>query len=240
MAQVSDLYSNQCGQYLGAHELRAILPDKDLITKRVMGWPRDEGLSNYIATPDHVDVTTAISDWNQVLNTPFHQFQHRVTGRIFIRTSQYSIPSTQKDMRDQETRNPFLPSTSFLSTRVPSKPSADGGSLPVEAELDLDYAMAFTGPLLITFYSVGAHAPKIGQASNGPISPEDDELYAEFFEYVLGVKDPPKVISTSYNDVEQDVTAAYATHVCNLPTKAAARGIFIIGSSGDGGAAGTD
>ncbi|KAM5520654.1 tripeptidyl-peptidase sed4 [Fusarium oxysporum f. sp. phaseoli] len=223
MAQVSDLYSNQCGQYLGAHELRAILPDKDLITKRVMGWPRDEGLSNYIATPDHVDVTTAISDWNQVLNTPFHQFQHRVTGRIFIRTSQYSIPSTQKDMRDQL----------YIS-------HADGGSLPVEAELDLDYAMAFTGPLLITFYSVGAHAPKIGQASNGPISPEDHELYAEFFEYVLGMKDPPKVISTSYNDVEQDATAAYATHVCNLPAKAAARGIFIIGSSGDGGAAGTD
>ncbi|KAK2685326.1 hypothetical protein QWA68_015577 [Fusarium oxysporum] len=42
--------------------------------------------------------------------------------------------------------------------------------------------MAFTCLLLINFYSVGAHAPKIGQASNGPISPEDDEPYAEFFD----------------------------------------------------------
>ncbi|KAJ0144773.1 hypothetical protein HZ326_12494 [Fusarium oxysporum f. sp. albedinis] len=34
-------------------------------------------------------------------------------------------------------------------------PPADGGSLTAEAELDLDYSMAFTGPLPVTFYAVG-------------------------------------------------------------------------------------
>ncbi|KAM0437938.1 hypothetical protein ACHAQK_007023 [Fusarium lateritium] len=318
--EVSDPNSDQYGHYLGAHELRAILPDKHLISRKVTGWLQDEGLSNYTTSPDHVDVTTAIANWNRVLNTTFHQFQHSATGRIVIRTTEYSIPSTQKDAisyvyptihffrlapnpktiqkRQHVPTGPSNCSNSVCPSQLRTKyninynppdgksgstiaiagflnnfpnitdvkaflakydkrsaksippvnvvsvnkgtlkPPADGGSLTVEAELDLDYSMAFTGPLPVTFYSVGGHAPKIGQDPNRPISPDDNEPYAEFFEYVLGLKDPPKVISISYNDDEKNVPVAYARHVCDLFAKAAARGISIIGSSGDGGAAG--
>ncbi|KAF5241354.1 hypothetical protein FANTH_9159 [Fusarium anthophilum] len=318
--QVSDPASNQYGRYLGAHELRAILPDKDLISRKVAGWLQDEGLSNYTTSPHHVDVTTAIADWNRVLNTTFYQFRHKPTGRTVIRTTEYSIPSTQKDAisyiyptvhffrletrpkmiqkrqhvptgpsncsnsvcpsqlrtkynihynpadgksgstiaiagflnnfpnvtdvkafltkYDKRTQKSIPPINVVSVNKGTLKPPADGGSLTVEAELDLDYSMAFTGPLPVTFYSVGGHAPKIGQAPNKPISPDDNEPYAEFFEYILGLKNPPKVISISYNDDEKNVPVAYATHVCDLFAKAAARGISIIGSSGDGGAAG--
>ncbi|CZR40527.1 uncharacterized protein FPRO_05427 [Fusarium proliferatum ET1] len=320
--EVSDPESNQYGRFLGAHELRAIVPDKGFISAKVTGWLEDEGLSNYTTSPDYVDVITAIADWNRVLNTTFYHFQHKATGRTMIRTTQYSIPSTQKgvisyiyptvqffrsapapktiqarqrvptgpsncsnsvcpsQLRTQynihyspadgksgstiaiagflnnfpnitdikafltkyDKRNPkLIPSINVASINKGTlKPPAGGGSLTVEAELDLDYAMAFTGPLPVTFYSVGGHGPKIGQAPNAPVSPDSNEPYAEFFDYVLGLENPPKVISISYNDDEKDVPVAYAKHVCDLFAKAATRGISIIGSSGDGGAAGTD
>ncbi|VTT63501.1 unnamed protein product [Fusarium fujikuroi] len=320
--EVSDPESNQYGRFLGAHELRAILPKKGFISAKVTGWLEDEGLSNYTTSPDYVDVITAIADWNRVLNTKFYHFQHKATGRTMIRTTQYSIPSTQKDaisyiyptvhffrsapapktirarqrvptgpsncsnsvcpsqLRTQynihyspsdgksgstiaiagflnnfpnitdvkafltkyDKKNPkLIPPINVASVNKGTlKPPADSGSLTVEAELDLDYAMAFTGPLPVTFYSVGGHAPKIGQAPNAPVSPDSNEPYAEFFDYVLGLENPPKVISISYNDDEKDVPVAYAKHVCDLFAKAATRGISIIGSSGDGGAAGTD
>ncbi|KAH7116313.1 tripeptidyl-peptidase 1 [Dactylonectria macrodidyma] len=319
--EVSDPNSELYGQYLGAHELRDILPDMSLASSEVMGWLQDEGLSNYTTSPERIDVTAAVADWNRVLNTTFLQYRHRATGRTVVRTVKYSIPVTQKEAIDyiyptvhffrlsadpealqkrqhiptgpSNCSNSVCPShlrtkykinysppdgksgstiaiTGFLNNfpnvtdvkafltkydkknpkSIPAinvvsvnkgtlKPPADGGSLTVEAELDLDYSMAFTGPLPVTFYSIGGHAPKLGQAPGGPISPNDNEPYAEFFEYVLGLKNPPKVISISYNDDENNVPVAYAKRVCNLFAKAAARGISIVGSSGDGGASGT-
>ncbi|KAH7156074.1 tripeptidyl-peptidase sed4 [Dactylonectria macrodidyma] len=318
--EVSDPNSEQYGQYLGAHELRDILPDMSLAFSEVTGWLQSEGLSNYTTSPEWIDATAAVADWNRVLNTTFLQFRHTVTGRTMVRTTKYSIPVTQEEAidyiyptvhffrlsTDPETlhkrqhiptgpsncsnsvcpsqlrtkykinysppdgksgstiaiagflnnfpnvtdvkafltkydkKNPrSIPAINVVSVNKGTlKPPADGGSLTVEAELDLDYSMAFTGPLPVTFYSVGGHAPKVGQAPGGPISPTDNEPYAEFFEYVLGLKNPPKVISISYNDDEKNVPVAYAKRVCDLFAKAAARGISIVGSSGDGGASG--
>lgn len=318
--EVSDPNSKQYGQYLGSHELRSILPDKSLASTKVTSWLQDEGLSNYVLSSDHVDVTAAIAEWNRVLNTTFYRFQHRPTSRTVVRTIEYSIPSTQQHTisyiyptihffrltanRQKIQKRQHIPTgpsnctnsicPSHLRTKyninyapadgksgstiaiagflnnfpnitdvkaflskydkknsksIPAinavsvnkgtlKPPADGGSLTVEAELDLDYSMAFTGPLPVTFYSVGGHAPKIGQAPSGHISPDDNEPYAAFFDYVLSLKNPPKVISISYNDDEKNVPVAYAQHVCDLFAKAAARGISVIGSSGDGGASG--
>ncbi|KAJ4249087.1 hypothetical protein NW762_012419 [Fusarium torreyae] len=318
--EVSDPTSKQYGQYLGSHELRAIMPDKTLASRRVLRWLEDEGLFNYTSNTERVDVTATISDWNRILNTTFSQFRHRTTSRTVIRTTKYSIPNTQKDtisyvyptihffrtptspeklqkrqhiptgpsncsnsicpshlrtkykinytppdgksgstiaiagflnnfpnitdvkafLTKYDKKNPkSIPTINTVSVnRGTLKPPADGGSLTVEAELDLDYSMAFTGPLPVTFYSMGGHAPKIGQAPSNSISPDDNEPYAEFFDYVLKLKSPPKVISISYNDDEKNVPVAYAQHVCDLFAKAAARGISIIGSSGDGGASG--
>ncbi|KAJ3545486.1 hypothetical protein NM208_g2490 [Fusarium decemcellulare] len=317
---VSNPSSERYGQYLGAHELRDLLPDMSVASNKVIAWLEDEALSNHTTSPGRVDVTAAVADWNRVLKTNFFRFRHRATGRTVIRTTEYSIPLPQQEAIDyiyptvHFFRYPSTPNTLHKRQHIPTgpsncsnsvcppqlrkkyninysppdaksgstiaiagflnnfpnvtdvkafltkydkknpksipiinvvsvnkgtlKPPADGGSLTVEAELDLDYSMAFTGPLPVTFYSVGGHAPKVGQAPGGPISPDDNEPYAEFFEYVLGLKNPPKVISISYNDDEKNVPVAYAKRVCDLFAKAAARGISIVGSSGDGGASG--
>ncbi|KAH6986891.1 tripeptidyl-peptidase 1 [Ilyonectria destructans] len=318
--EVSDPDSEQYGQYLEAHELRSILPDMSLASSKVTRWLEDEGLSNHTTNPERIDVTAAVADWDRVLNTTFLQFRHRATGRTVVRTTEYSVPATQKEVIDYiyptvqffrlstnpakvlkrqhiptgpsncsnsvcpaqlrtkyninysppdgksgstiaiagflnnfpnvtdvkafltkyDKKNPkSIPAINVVSVNKGTlKPPADGGSLTVEAELDLDYSMAFTGPLPVSFYSVGGHAPKVGQKPSTHISPDDNEPYAEFFEYVLALKNPPKVISISYNDDEKNVPVAYAKRVCDLFAKAAARGISIVGSSGDGGAAG--
>ncbi|GAO19786.1 uncharacterized protein UV8b_07616 [Ustilaginoidea virens] len=121
------------------------------------------------------------------------------------------------------------------------QPPSDGGSLTVEAELDLDYSMAFTGPLPVTFYTVGGRAPKVGEhkAPSEPISPFDDEPFVEFFEYLLALETPPQVVSVSYSDDERYVPLAYARRVCDLLAQAAARGVSVVAASGDGGASGT-
>ncbi|THX23417.1 subtilisin-like protein [Aureobasidium pullulans] len=119
--------------------------------------------------------------------------------------------------------------------------SFTGGDLAVEPNLDLDYASVFTGKLPITYYSVGGRPAELSQPGNKPVPTAKlgNEPYLEFLQYVLQQKSPPQVISISYSDDEQTVPLAYARKVCDLLAQAAARGISVIGSSGDGGAAGT-
>lgn len=118
-------------------------------------------------------------------------------------------------------------------------PTPNRGDLTVEPELDLDYAVAFTGSLDVTFYSTGGRGTQLSQPGNKNVSSSDNEPYLEFLQHILAQKNPPQVISISYSDDEQSVPQAYARRVCDLFAQVAARGISVIGSSGDGGASGT-
>ncbi|KAK4497871.1 hypothetical protein PRZ48_010526 [Zasmidium cellare] len=117
-------------------------------------------------------------------------------------------------------------------------PTPNRGDLTVEPELDLDYALAFTGPLDVTFYSTGGRGTQLSQPGNKTVSPSGNEPQLEFLQYILAQKTPPQVISISYSDDEQSVPQAYA-RLCDLFAQAAARGISVISSSGDGGASGS-
>nr|POE73005.1 tripeptidyl-peptidase sed2 [Quercus suber] len=121
------------------------------------------------------------------------------------------------------------------TTKIP----ADGGALTVEAELDLDYSMSFVSPLPVTFFSVGGRGTQLSQPGNKTMANPQNEPYLEFLQYILAQKNPPQVLSISYSDDEQSVPPTYARRVCDLFAQAAARGISIIGASGDGGASGT-
>lgn len=114
-------------------------------------------------------------------------------------------------------------------------------ALTVEPILDLDYSLAFTGPIPATFYTTGGKGVLLNQPGNKPAPANEslNEPYLDFFEALLAENSPPQVISISYSDDEQSVPIKYAQKVCNLIAQAAARGITVIGSSGDGGAAGT-
>nr|POE86534.1 tripeptidyl-peptidase sed2 [Quercus suber] len=137
-------------------------------------------------------------------------------------------------------KNAAVPSIKVVSVnKGTTKMPADGGSLTVEAELDLDYSMSFIGPLPVTFFSVGGRGTQLSQPGNKTVSKSQNEPYLEFLQYILAEKNPPQVLSISYSDDEQSVPPTYARRVCDLFAQAAARGISVIGASGDGGAGGT-
>ncbi|KAJ5050846.1 uncharacterized protein L3040_002715 [Drepanopeziza brunnea f. sp. 'multigermtubi'] len=112
-----------------------------------------------------------------------------------------------------------------------------------EATLDMQYSMSFTGNLPVVFYSVGGRAPTLD--ANGDLRPAGtgvNEPYLEWLEYMLAKPDGsiPQVLTISYTDTEQGVPRSYATHVCDLFGRLAARGVSIIDASGDGGIAGQE
>jgi len=116
----------------------------------------------------------------------------------------------------------------------------------VEATLDMEYSMPFTGSLPVTFYSTAGTPTQLGPGGSdgAPIPPSevDDEPYLAYLNHMLAKPDGeiPQVISISYTDNEQEVPKAYALHVCQLFGQLAARGVSVIDASGDGGVAGTD
>jgi len=117
-------------------------------------------------------------------------------------------------------------------------------SLPgVEATLDMEYSMPFIGSLPVVYLSTGGRPEAL--SPTGEIVPPSDfsnanEPYLEFLAYLLAKPDGklPQVISISYTETEQTVPRDYATHVCDLFGRLAARGVSVIDASGDGGIAG--
>lgn len=111
----------------------------------------------------------------------------------------------------------------------------------IEATLDMEYSMPFTGSLPVVYYSTGGRPPSIGpQGQQIPPNQTYNEPYLEWLEYILAKPDGaiPQVISISYTDTEQTVPRDYAVHVCDLFGRLTARGVSIINASGDGGVAG--
>ncbi|OJD39949.1 tripeptidyl peptidase precursor [Diplodia corticola] len=128
--------------------------------------------------------------------------------------------------------------TALVNGGIAPDVPADTGA---EAMLDLEYALAFTGPLPATYISTGGRPPQLLQPGNVtvPASKSNNEPYLEFLNYLLALDAPPHVISISYSDDEQTVPPAYAARTCDLFARLALRGVSVIDASGDGGALGT-
>ena len=106
-----------------------------------------------------------------------------------------------------------------------------------EANLDAQTILGMTYPQPVTSYSTGGSPPFIPDIN----TPTDtNEPYLVWVNYVMGQKDVPQVISSSYGDDEQTVPKAYAERVCQEFARLGARGISLLVSSGDGGVGGSD
>ncbi|KAH6707490.1 subtilisin-like protein [Leptodontidium sp. MPI-SDFR-AT-0119] len=113
----------------------------------------------------------------------------------------------------------------------------------IEATLDMEYSMPFTGSLPVVYYSTAGRPPSIGpDGQEIPLDQVYAEPYLEWLEYMLAKPNGviPQVISISYTDTEQTVPRDYAVHVCDLFGRLTARGVSIIDASGDGGVAGQE
>lgn len=119
-------------------------------------------------------------------------------------------------------------------TDLPQPPSnANDG----EANLDVQNIVSFAHPLPITEFIVGGSAPYFPDPVEPAGTPDENEPYLEYYEYLLSKsnRELPQVITNSYGDEEQTVPQAYAVRVCNLIGLMGLRGISILESSGDEG-----
>ncbi|KAH8988390.1 subtilisin-like protein [Lactarius akahatsu] len=88
-----------------------------------------------------------------------------------------------------------------------------------EASSNIQYTAALTYPTPQTFYS----------------TPNGEESYLVWANYVLAQQDIPQTISTSYGGDEQDFNEAYAIEVCRLFAMLGARGASVLYGSGNDG-----
>ncbi|KAJ7189045.1 tripeptidyl peptidase A [Mycena filopes] len=108
-----------------------------------------------------------------------------------------------------------------------------------EGNLDTQLAIQVAYPIPLTYYSTNSIPPYIPDQNQDGERPGMNEPYLDFIDHLLGLEDPPTVITTSYGDDEQTVPKDYADAVCQGFAKLGARGVSVLFSSGDQGL-GTD
>jgi tripeptidyl-peptidase-1 len=101
-----------------------------------------------------------------------------------------------------------------------------------EANLDVQAIAAISAFTPIVSYSTGG-SPPFTPDLNTPTN--TNEPYLVWLNYMHGLKEVPKVISTSYGDDEQTVPKAYAERVCREMAQLGARGVSLLFGSGDRG-----
>ncbi|KAF9534132.1 tripeptidyl peptidase A [Crepidotus variabilis] len=101
-----------------------------------------------------------------------------------------------------------------------------------EANLDVQFAFGISYPVPGTFWSTAGRPPFIPDTRTVN---NTNEPYQDWVDSILGQKDIPLVISTSYGDDEQTVPENYARRVCASFAQLGARGVSLLFSSGDYG-----
>ncbi|KAK3901214.1 peptidase-like protein [Staphylotrichum tortipilum] len=134
---------------------------------------------------------------------------------------------------------PYAADTNFTGLGVNGGVNPQGPSQndDVEANLDIQYAVAMAYKTPITYYSTGGRGPLVPDLDQPDPNDVSNEPYLEFFTYMLGLPDEelPQTLSTSYGEDEQSVPAEYAKKVCQMIGQLGARGVSILFSSGDTG-----
>ncbi|KJA22321.1 hypothetical protein HYPSUDRAFT_139376 [Hypholoma sublateritium FD-334 SS-4] len=126
-------------------------------------------------------------------------------------------------------RPDLAPSTFFLLQTLddgenPQTP-ADAG---VEANLDIQYTVGVASGVPITFISVG------NDFQDGNL-----EGFLDIINFLLAMDTPPQVLTTSYGQNENTISAALAVKLCNAYVTLGAKRTSILFASGDGGVAGS-
>ena len=118
------------------------------------------------------------------------------------------------------------------ATDLPQPPEAENDG---EADLDVQNIVALTHPLPITAYITAGSPPYIPDPVEPAGTPNENEPYLPYYEFLLAQASLPQVITNSYGDEEQTVPESYAVRVCNLIGMLGLRGISVLESSGDEG-----
>ncbi|KAF2813830.1 subtilisin-like protein [Mytilinidion resinicola] len=104
-----------------------------------------------------------------------------------------------------------------------------------EANLDSQYISGISHPLPFSEYITAGSPPYFPDPVEPAGTPNENEPYLPYYEYLLTQPTLPQVITNSYGDEEQTVPETYAVQVCNLIGLLGLRGISVLHSSGDEG-----
>jgi tripeptidyl-peptidase-1 len=99
------------------------------------------------------------------------------------------------------------------------------GDFSREAVLDAEKILGMTFPQPVTSLSTGG-SPPFNPDINSPT--DTNEPYLVWVKYVLGQKNLPQVISSSYGDDEQTIPKYYAERVCKSFAQLGARGLSLV------------
>jgi tripeptidyl-peptidase-1 len=104
-----------------------------------------------------------------------------------------------------------------------------------EGNLDAEVMLGIAYPTPLTIYSTLSIPPPFRPTQFAPNN--TNEPYLIWLNYMLALPDEalPKVISTSYGDIEHTLPLAYARRVCNGFAQLGVRGVRVIFGSGDSG-----
>ncbi|EKM54114.1 uncharacterized protein PHACADRAFT_257728 [Phanerochaete carnosa HHB-10118-sp] len=125
-------------------------------------------------------------------------------------------------------RPDISPATTFtlqtLDGGTNTQTEADAG---IEADLDTQYTIGIATDVPVFFISAGED--------------NHDNLggFLDWANFVLGQTSPPQVLTTSYGQNEDTVSAKLANSLCNAYQQLGARGSSVLFSSGDGGVGGS-
>lgn len=105
----------------------------------------------------------------------------------------------------------------------------------LEGNLNAQTIIGLAHPIGVTAYNVGGRGPQ--DTGSTDAADNRNEPYLQWLEHVLALSDAdlPKVITTSYADVEQSVPQWYARRVCQGFAQLSARGVTVLFASGDEG-----
>ncbi|AEO62952.1 uncharacterized protein THITE_2107766 [Thermothielavioides terrestris NRRL 8126] len=134
---------------------------------------------------------------------------------------------------------PYAAESNFTAVLVNGGVNNQGPSTQddIEANLDIQYAVAMSYKTPINYYSTGGRGPVVPDLTEPDPNDSSNEPYLDFFGYLLKLPDSelPQTLSTSYGEDEQSVPRAFAEKVCQMIGQLGARGVSVIFSSGDSG-----
>ncbi|KAK7957341.1 uncharacterized protein PG986_006563 [Apiospora aurea] len=186
------------------------------------------------------EIEVLASQAESLFGAKFSYYTRDGADKPVARTEAYSLPLGLRD--DIDFVYPTIPFFDSARSRVAEHynvVNVNGaenidsvGKGGIEAQLDMEYSTAFTGPLNVTYHLVGGRPPVLDQPGNKPrpIEQNNQEPYLEYL---------PRVVSNSYTDDEQSVPLSYANHVCDRFSYLALRGVSVLVASGDAGIQGT-
>lgn len=107
----------------------------------------------------------------------------------------------------------------------------------VEANLDVQYALAMSFNTSMDYYSTAGRGILVPDLDQPTAADDENEPYLDQLHYLLSLPDDelPTVLSTSYGEDEQSVPADYTNATCSLFAQLGARGVSVLFSSGDTG-----